>query len=245
MSSDSVAPSEDADDPDTLHQADAHSSTHSLRTPFAKLHLGSYSLAIVSVVLAFLLRLVLDPWLGNESRYVVFVVAVAFTGLYAGLRPALLAAALGAGVAYFCFVPPRYRWGFAGRRDAVGFGVYLLAVAAVISLTSARNNAAGRAERSLKSQMEAERKLFDAETLFRHFMDNSSVCSYLRDENGHCVYANDAAKRDSGSRPIDPRTGRPRTRRACNSRNKTAKCSMPVERWSSSTGAASAGNAPG
>lgn len=198
MPSDSVAPSEVADDPDTPHSADSPSFLHSLRVPFATRHLGGYSLAIASVALAFLLRFLLDPWLGNESRYVVFVVAVAVTGLYAGLRPALLAAALGAGVAYFCFVPPRYRWGFAGRRDAVGFAVYLLAVVAVILLTSARISAAERAEHSLKSQMEAERRLLDAETLFRHFMDNSSVCSYLRDEHGRCVYANEAARRDFG-----------------------------------------------
>lgn len=201
MSSEYVAPSEVADDPDPVHRADSRSLPHLLRTHFPKLRLGGYSLAVVSVLLAFLLRFLLDPWLGNESRYVVFVVAVAFTGLYAGLRPALLAAALGAGVAYFCFVPPRYRWGFAGRRDAVGFGVYVLAVAAVILLTRARISAAERAEHSLKSQVEAERRLLDAETLFRRFMDNSSVCSYLRDEDGRCVYANEAAKRDFGIGP--------------------------------------------
>ncbi len=108
-----------------------------------RVRVGSYSLAVISVILAFLLRLVVDPWLGDQSPYLLFVVAVAVTGLYAGVRPALLAAGLGTLVAYFCFVPPRYKWGFAGISDAVGFGVYTLGVAAVILLTHAliRENA--------------------------------------------------------------------------------------------------------
>jgi signal transduction histidine kinase len=97
-------------------------------------------------MLAFLLRLLVDPWLGDQSPYLPFVVAVAITGLYAGVRPALLAAALGTVVAYFCFVPPRYQWGFAGVSDAVGFGVYVLGAAAVILLTHARIQAARKGE---------------------------------------------------------------------------------------------------
>ena len=72
------------------------------------MRVGGYSLAVISVVLAFFLRLIVDPWLGDQSPYLLFVVAVAITGLYAGVRPALLAAGLGTVVAYFCFVPPRY-----------------------------------------------------------------------------------------------------------------------------------------
>jgi signal transduction histidine kinase len=197
MSSNSVeSPVEASDAASTAHTASSHSSHDRLRTFSPKVRLGGYSLAVVSVLLAFLLRFLLDPWLGDQSPYVVFVVAVAITGLYAGVRPAWLATALGAVVAYFCFVPPRYRWGFAGISDAVGFGVYLLAAIAVVLLTHAHIRAAAKAEQSLKTQVEAERRLVDAETLFRHFMDHSSACAYLRDEEGRCVYANEAARRE-------------------------------------------------
>lgn len=163
--------------------------------------MGGYSLATIFVLLAFLVRLVVDPWLGDQSPYVMFIVAVAVTGLYAGVRAACLATVLGAGIAYFCFVPPRYQLGFADLSDAVGFGVYALAAAGVIFLTHARIRAASKAEESLKNQVEAERKLLDAETLFRHFMDHSSACAYLRDEEGCCVYANEAAKREFAIEP--------------------------------------------
>jgi signal transduction histidine kinase len=111
-----------------------------------RMRIGGYLVAVVSVVLAFLLRLLVDPWLGDQSPYLLFVVAVAVTGLYAGVRPALLAAGLGTAVAYFSFVPPRYQWGFAGPSDAVGFGVYLLGVVSVILLTHARIRATQKAE---------------------------------------------------------------------------------------------------
>ncbi len=124
--------------------------------------MGAYSLAVLSVVLAFLLRLSVDPWLGDQSPYLLFLGAVAVTGLYAGVRPALLSAALGTVVAYFCFVPPRYRWGFAGVSDAVGFGVYVIGVVAVILLTHARIRAIERAE---QHRLQAEAILLKTERL--------------------------------------------------------------------------------
>ena len=127
-----------------------------------KVRVGGYSLAVISVALAFLLRLLVDPWLGDQSPYLLFVVAVAATGLCAGVRPALLAAALGTGVAYFGFVPPRYHLGFAGLSDAVGFGVYMLGVAGVILLTHARIRAAEKAE---QHRVQAEELLLKTERL--------------------------------------------------------------------------------
>lgn len=156
---------------------------------------SGYWLAVISVLIAFVLRLLIDPWLGDQMPYLTFVVAIAATGLYAGVRPAIFAALLGAVTAYFSFVPPRYEWGFAGISDAVGFGVYLSAAAGVVLLTLARNSAAARAEKSLKQQIEVERKLLDAQSLLKNFLDNGPSCAYLRDEEGHYVYLNEIAKR--------------------------------------------------
>jgi signal transduction histidine kinase len=126
------------------------------------MHTNGYWLALIIVALAFLLRLAADPWLGDQSPYLPFVVAVAVTGLYAGVGPVLFAAILGTVVAYFCFVPPRYRWGFAGFSDVAGFSVYMLGVAAVILLTHARTRAAEKAE---QHRAEAERILLKTERL--------------------------------------------------------------------------------
>jgi signal transduction histidine kinase len=157
--------------------------------------IDGYTFAIVSVVVAFVVRLLIDPWVGDQSPYIMFVVAVAVTGLFADVRAAFLATGLGAVLAYVCFVPPRYHWGFAGLHDAVSFGVYLLASVAAILLTRARNNAVETARQSLQTQLQAERKLVDTETKFRKFMDNSSSRVFLRDDCGRFVYANEAARR--------------------------------------------------
>jgi signal transduction histidine kinase len=133
-----------------------------LQAMLRRVRFSGYLLAVISVLLAFLLRLLADPWLGDQSPYLLFVVAVAVTGLYEGVRPALLAAALGTVAAYFCFVPPRYQWGFAGVSDAVGFGVYVLGVASVILLTHARIRAAKKAE---QHRVRAEEILLKAERL--------------------------------------------------------------------------------
>ncbi len=184
-----------------------------LRRRVDKVHIGDYTLAVIATLLALLLRFLADPWLGDQSPYITFVVAVALTGLYRGVRSACVAAALSAVVAYFCFVPPRYEWGFQGMSDAVGFGVYLLAAVSVILLTHAHHRAVARAEDSLKLQVETTRKLLDAESLFRHFMDHSTACAYLRDEQGRCIYANQEAqdifgiRQDPEKMPAPPGAG--------------------------------------
>lgn len=146
MSSNSITSSVRVPDQETAASKVVSAARPGLQEKLRKVYRSGYFLATVCVVLAFLLRLLVDPWLGDQSPYLLFVVAVAVTGLYAGVRPALLAAAQGTVVAYFCFVPPRYQWGFAGLSDAVGFGVYLSGVAGVILLTHARVRAAKKAE---------------------------------------------------------------------------------------------------
>lgn len=165
-----------------------------LERPVTYKYIGGYSLAVISVLVALLLRLLIDPWLGDQSPYVMFVVAVAVTGLYAGVRAAVFSAALGAALAYFCFVPPRYHLGFAGINDAAGFSVYLLASVAVVVLTRARNHAVAVANESLRERITTQEKLLNAEALLKSFMDHSSACAYLRDESGQCVYANETAR---------------------------------------------------
>lgn len=161
----------------------------------AQVKAGPYALAILSTAFGLGLRIAIDPWLGDQMPYVTFLVSVALTGLFAGVRPALLSTGLGAAVAYFCFVPPRYHWGFAGMSDAVGFGAYLAAALGIVALTRAANEAHKKAESTLQERINAERKLSDAQKLFQLFIDNKPYATYLRDEAGQYVYANREANR--------------------------------------------------
>lgn len=95
---------------------------------------------MLAVLVAFVWRLSIDRWLGDQMPYTTFIVAVAATGLYAGVRPAIFATLLGGATAYFCFVPPRYHWGFARVQDEVGFSVYAGRTRSHRSDTSARHS---------------------------------------------------------------------------------------------------------
>lgn len=159
------------------------------------IQIGPYWLAVISTLIGFVLRYLIDPWLGDQMPYVTFLVSVALTGLYAGARPALLSTALGAAVAYFIFVPPRYHWGFGGMSDATGFLSYLAAAVGIVVLTRARNKAHEAAKRSLQERINAEHKLHDTRKLLQMFMDNRPGCSYLRDPTGRYVYYNNEAHR--------------------------------------------------
>src|SRR5207245_2483833 len=113
--------------------------------------------------------------------YITFLVAVALVGLFAGVNAAMLSTALGAVLAYFCFVPPRYQFGFQGISDAAGFFSYLTAALCIVLLTGARKKAYAQAEHRLQEQLVAQGKLRDAEKVFQLFMDNRPGFSYLRE----------------------------------------------------------------
>lgn len=168
-----------------------------LRSFSSKPHtpISPYWLAILSAVFGFVLRLAIDPWLGNQMPYITFLVAIAMVGLFAGVGPALVSTGLGAVIAYWCFVPPRYQWGFRDINDAAGFFSYLAAAFGIVLLTRARKKAYAEAERRLQEQLATEGRLRDAQKLFQLFMDNRPGFSYLRERSGRYVYFNDAARR--------------------------------------------------
>lgn len=152
-----------------------------------------YTFALLVTLSGLLLRLLVDPWLADQMPYITFVLAVAVTGLYVGLRPALLTMFLGAGIAYFAFVPPRYRWGFERISDAAGFAVYLLTALAVVAVIRARQQAAEVAARSIAEREKAQSSLAEMQALLNAFMDNSPACTYMKDAQGRRVYANETA----------------------------------------------------
>lgn len=158
-----------------------------------RIQLGPYWLAFLSAVLGVVLRLLIDPWLGDQMPYLTFLFAVALTGLYAGTGPAIFCTGLGGLFAYFCFVPPRYRFGFAGTSDWVGFLTYLAVALSMVALTRALTKAHGETERTLRDRILAERKAREAQKLLQLFLENWPGCAYLRNENRRYVYYNNYA----------------------------------------------------
>jgi K+-sensing histidine kinase KdpD len=69
-----------------------------------------YTLALVAITLALIVRCLLDPVLGNYTPFITLFAAVAFSAAYAGLGPSILATVLGLLGATYWFVPPRGSW---------------------------------------------------------------------------------------------------------------------------------------
>jgi PAS domain S-box-containing protein len=95
-----------------------------------------YGVAIVAVILATLLRLSVDPVVGDLMPFPAYLIAIMFAAWYGGLGPSVTALVLGGELADYLFVPPRgsvwfMEFDFAsgvevGTYACVGIGIILL-----------------------------------------------------------------------------------------------------------------------
>jgi PAS domain S-box-containing protein len=112
----------------------------------------------MSILLATLLRMLLQPLLGSNQPYVTYVIAVIFTAWYGGLRPALLALVLGALGAVYFFVSPSNSLGLTGVPNMIGVFLYLTVGITSALLSEAMHRARRRAEEAgseLQQEQEA------------------------------------------------------------------------------------------
>src|SRR5262245_10089079 len=70
-----------------------------------------YAIAVGSCVLALMLRMALDPWLGGQPALIIFIFPIIISAYLGGLGPGLLATAIaGALTAIFILPPERSFW---------------------------------------------------------------------------------------------------------------------------------------
>jgi PAS domain S-box-containing protein len=92
-----------------------------------------YGAAFAAVGISFLLRQALTPWLFDDRGFIVFLPAIVIVAFIAGLRPALLTAALSGILVWYFFIPPfhTFRLDVSG---AVGLATFILAVGVCLTL---------------------------------------------------------------------------------------------------------------
>ncbi|MBW4565929.1 MAG: PAS domain S-box protein [Mojavia pulchra JT2-VF2] len=74
-------------------------------------YLKRYGVAILSVMIALLLMLALDPVAQlTNARFLLFFSAVTISAFYGGRSPGIVATLLSAGFAYYYFLEPQYSW---------------------------------------------------------------------------------------------------------------------------------------
>ena len=83
-----------------------------------------YAVAVGSMFAATLLRLLLDPALGDRFPFATLFFAVLLSAWFGGFGPALLASGLGSLASAWLLLPPRYALGIGRPEDQWGLILY-------------------------------------------------------------------------------------------------------------------------
>lgn len=114
-----------------------------------------YGGAVAVTALAVLLRMLLNPLLGDHFPLVTLFAAVLFIAWYGGRGPALLSLVIGSAAGAYLFFEPRYALAIGHAEDRVGLAIYaVLGIGSIAMIDSLRN--ARRRSEVTKLQLEQE-----------------------------------------------------------------------------------------
>src|SRR5204862_4928940 len=120
-----------------------------------------YSAAIVLAFLAMLLRLSVDPWVGDQYPFATFIAAAAISAWFGGAGPALLTLVLGYLLADWFFISPRHELNISGltRDQAIASALFFGLSLIIVSLSALTQAARNRAEAAANKSTEQNRLL--------------------------------------------------------------------------------------
>ncbi|ACK71245.1 multi-sensor hybrid histidine kinase [Gloeothece citriformis PCC 7424] len=141
------------------------------RSPFF-----SYGVAVIAVLLAFLIMLMLDPWVSMvKSPFLLFLGAIVISAWYGGLKPGLLASFLSVILSHYFFLEPLYTFGLT-LSEGIRIGLYFLQGVIVSLICEALRKAKRQAEVNLlKFKVSEER--------FRLALSNSNLCIFQQNQD--------------------------------------------------------------
>src|SRR5205823_4509400 len=113
---------------------------------------AAYGFSGAAVVVAVLLRWLLDPLLGDSFPLVTLFGAVAAAVWLGGYRPALLVVVLGYLGCVYLFIEPRGTFGLSESRNLVGLVAYLVTCSFIIGFGEAMRVAQRRFEELVRQQ---------------------------------------------------------------------------------------------
>jgi PAS domain S-box-containing protein len=156
---------------------------------------SAYLLAVLVVVVAFWLKINLDPYADQEKTpFLFFFGAVIASALFGGFGPGLAAVVMTLLIADYCFIEPRYEWKLF-RNDSdwrTRESMYLVesAVICVIAGSLRRAIKSARASNVLAEREFRAREASDAR--FRRLVDSNIIAVFSSDSSGTITDANDA-----------------------------------------------------
>jgi PAS domain S-box-containing protein len=143
-----------------------------------------YALGIVAVVVAVLLRWLLDPLMGDSLPLVTLFGAVAAAVWLGGFRPAAMVAVLGYLACHYLFIPPRGEVNFTNIGNVVGLIAYLFTCTLIIAFGESARFAHKRASERREVLSVTLRSIGDA--------------VITTDNAGHITYLNRVAESVTG-----------------------------------------------
>ena len=97
-----------------------------------------YAVALLATGLALLIRLALNPFLGDYEPYITLFLAVAFCTWYCGVGPSILSGSLGLVGLRYWFMPPAHSLRVHGMQQAAGIVAFLFVSGILIAMGEAR-----------------------------------------------------------------------------------------------------------
>jgi PAS domain S-box-containing protein len=144
----------------------------------------AYGLGVAALVLAVLLRLALDPLMGDALPLVTLFGAVAAAVWLGGYRVAIPVALLGYAACHYLFIPPRFHFNIADVANQVGLVAYLFTCALIIVFGEAARVAQTRATESRE--------------IFRVTLRSIGDAVITTDTSGGVTYINGIAEKLTG-----------------------------------------------
>ena len=139
--------------------------------------LRQYAIGVVAAVCAMVVRLPLDPLLGDGGfPFITYFPAVVIASLLGGTRSGLTTAGCGALFAWYLVAPPQLSFAVENRSFLVGLAVYLLSTGLIAAMGG----------RTLAARDEARR----AEERFRMLADNMAQLAWIAEPDGSLGWYN-------------------------------------------------------
>lgn len=149
-----------------------------------------YGVAGFSVMVALLIRLFFQPWLGNGAPFLTFFPAVLMTAVYGGLHAGIAATLLSAIVADYFLIPPRFSFQVVSLLDMANLIVFVGVGGWTSWLGGTRVRANQARHRSLERELKMQRQLKAVREQFFDVLENISDGFCLLDREWRCTYVN-------------------------------------------------------
>src|SRR5260370_7627984 len=110
----------------------------SLSTQISETTGMGYAVALFATVVALVVRLGLNPFLGDYVPYITLLPAVAFCAWYCGVGPSILSVVLALIGAQYWFIPPAHSLRIVGMAQVIGIVLFLSVSGVLLAMGEVR-----------------------------------------------------------------------------------------------------------